>query len=60
MKYDETANGLTQSRQAAKKNHDGQAPVCGGTPARVVSHQRRTGTCSKRRPRRDNVSPFEP
>ena len=34
---------------------------CGkATRVRLVPHRTRTGTCSKRRPRRDNVSPFEP
>ena len=50
----------TASHKDTKEDHSRLAAVCFVARARVVPHRTRTGTCSKRRPRRDNVSPFEP
>ena len=60
VKYDAMDNRLTQRHQATREDHSGRAAVCSVARARVVPHRTRTGTCSRRRPRRGNVSRFEP
>jgi len=50
----------TASHKDTKEDHSGIAAVCFVARARMVPHRTRTGTWSKRRPRRDYVSPFGP